>query len=92
MSLLVAETVCAEDDEEFKAKLLGSTLFMSGVTSLLMTSVGAKLPLFQGAAPDYVIPLLAMAAISKEKCEAPILGKCWFEKAMRSRSSLVNIL
>ena len=27
-----------------------------------------RLPLFQGAAPDYVIPLLAMAAISKERC------------------------
>lgn len=69
MSLLVAETVCAEEDEEFKAQLLGSTLFMSGVTSLLMTFVGTRLPLFQGAAPDYVIPLLAMAAISKERCE-----------------------
>lgn len=68
VTLLVAETVCAENDEEFKAKLLGSTLFMSGVTTLLMTFVGMRLPLFQGAAPDYVIPLLAMAAINKERC------------------------
>lgn len=68
VSLLVAETVCAENDEEFKAKLLGTTLFMSGVTTLLMTFVGMRLPLFQGAAPDYVIPLLAMAAINKERC------------------------
>jgi len=42
---------------------------MSGVTTLLMTFVGARLPLFQGAAPDYVIPLLAMAAINKESCK-----------------------
>ncbi|KAL4232262.1 hypothetical protein ACF0H5_009836 [Mactra antiquata] len=72
VSLLVAETVCAENDEEFKAKLLGTTLFMSGVTTLLMTFFGARLPLFQGAAPDYVIPLLAMAAISKERCEIDV--------------------
>ncbi|XP_045190220.2 solute carrier family 23 member 1-like isoform X2 [Mercenaria mercenaria] len=69
VSLLVAETVCAENDEEFKAKLLGTTLFVSGITTLLMTFVGMRLPLFQGAAPDYVIPLLAMAAINKERCE-----------------------
>jgi nucleobase transporter 1/2 len=69
VSLLVAETVCAENDEEFKAELLGTTLFMSGITTLLMTFVGVRLPLFQGAAPDYVIPLLAMAAINKERCE-----------------------
>ncbi|WAR22130.1 S23A2-like protein [Mya arenaria] len=68
VSLLVAETVCAEEDEEFKARLLGTTLFMSGITTLLMTFFGARLPLFQGAAPDYVIPLLAMAAINKDQC------------------------
>ena len=32
------------------------------------TACNFRLPLFQGAAPDYVIPLLAMAAISKERC------------------------
>ena len=42
VSLLVAETVCAEEDEEFKARLLGTTLFMSGVTTLLMTYFGIR--------------------------------------------------
>ena len=42
MSLLVAETVCAEEDEEFKARLLGTTLFMSGITTLLMTYFGIR--------------------------------------------------
>ena len=42
VSLLVAETVCAEEDEEFKAQLLGTTLFMSGVTTLLMTYFGIR--------------------------------------------------
>ncbi|XP_045190076.2 solute carrier family 23 member 1-like [Mercenaria mercenaria] len=69
VSLLVAEVICAENDEEIKAKLLGTTLFMSGVTTLLMTFVGARLPLFQGAAGDYVIPLLVMVAIDKDRCD-----------------------
>jgi hypothetical protein len=34
-----------------------------------MTFLGVRLPLFQGAAPDYVIPLLAMAEINKEQCK-----------------------
>lgn len=27
-----------------------------------------RLPLFQGPAPDYIVPLLAMQAVNKNKC------------------------
>lgn len=68
ISLLVAEVVCAENDEEMKAKLLGTTLFMSGITTLMMIFVGVRLPLFQGAAGDYVIPLLVLVAVDPNRC------------------------
>ncbi|KAK3094626.1 hypothetical protein FSP39_004171 [Pinctada imbricata] len=68
VSLLVAQVVCAEHQEEFKSKLLSSTLFMNGVTTLLMVLFGARLPLYQGASPEYVVPLLAFAAIEKDRC------------------------
>ncbi|XP_060063606.1 solute carrier family 23 member 2-like [Ylistrum balloti] len=68
VSLLVAEVVCAEDNDEFKAKLLSSTLFMNGVTTFFMVTLGIRLPLYQGATPDYVAPLLAMSQIDKGKC------------------------
>lgn len=68
VSLLVAEVVCAEENEDFKAKLLSSTLFMNGITTFLMVMVGIRLPLYQGATPDYVAPLLAMAQIDKDRC------------------------
>ncbi|OWF42908.1 solute carrier family 23 member 1-like isoform X2 [Mizuhopecten yessoensis] len=68
VSLLVAQVVCAEDNEDFKAKLLSSTLFMNGITTLLMVTLGIRLPLYQGATPDYVAPLLAMAELDKDRC------------------------
>ncbi|XP_033757145.1 LOW QUALITY PROTEIN: solute carrier family 23 member 1-like [Pecten maximus] len=68
VSLLVAQVVCAEENEDFKAKLLSSTLFMNGITTLLMVTLGIRLPLYQGATPDYVAPLLAMADIDKGRC------------------------
>ncbi|XP_060079225.1 solute carrier family 23 member 1-like [Ylistrum balloti] len=68
VSLLVAQVVCAEDNEDFKARLLSSTLFMNGITTLLMVTLGIRLPLYQGASPDYVAPLLAMADIDKGGC------------------------
>ncbi|XP_078311878.1 solute carrier family 23 member 1-like [Crassostrea virginica] len=69
VSLLVAEYACAEHDEDFKSRLLASTLFMNGITTLLMVTIGVRLPLYQGATPDYVAPLVAMAAIDKDRCQ-----------------------
>jgi len=46
VSLLVAQVVCAEADEDFKAKLLSSTLFMNGITTLLMVTLGIRFVLF----------------------------------------------
>ncbi|XP_033758171.1 solute carrier family 23 member 2-like [Pecten maximus] len=42
VSLLMAEVVCAEDNDEFKAKLLSSTLFMNGVTTFFMVTLGVR--------------------------------------------------
>ncbi|XP_045169652.2 solute carrier family 23 member 1-like [Mercenaria mercenaria] len=70
VSLLVAEAVCASNNEIFKARLLSSTLFMSGVTTVVMNLFGIRLPLFQGAASEYVIPLLLVANVDGTFCSS----------------------
>ena len=42
VSILVAETVCASNNDVFKAKLLSSTLFMNGITTLAMCLFGIR--------------------------------------------------
>ncbi|WAQ99328.1 S23A1-like protein [Mya arenaria] len=79
VSLLVADVVCASQREDIKARLLSSTLLMSGVTTLLMNLIGIRLPLFQGATTVYIIPLLLMSGIDDTFCTGretdPGLGK-----------------
>lgn len=70
ISTLVAEVVCASHDSEFRARLLSSTLFMTGLTTLLMVTVGSRLPLFQGAAVEYLAPLLALGTVDTTFCIA----------------------
>ncbi|OWF38213.1 Solute carrier family 23 member 1 [Mizuhopecten yessoensis] len=43
---------------------------MSGVTTLLMVTVGVRLPLFQGPVAAYIIPMLALKMIDKNICIA----------------------
>ncbi|XP_045169343.2 solute carrier family 23 member 2-like isoform X2 [Mercenaria mercenaria] len=68
VSLLVAEAVCASDNNVFKAKLLSSTLFMSGITTVAMNLFGIRLPLYQGASASYIIPLLLVANTDGNFC------------------------
>lgn len=68
VSLFVAKLVCAQADEDFKAKLLCTTMFMSGVCSILQTVVGIRLPLYQGPSIEYMIPLMAMSTLTEWQC------------------------
>ncbi|XP_053374769.1 solute carrier family 23 member 1-like isoform X2 [Mercenaria mercenaria] len=67
-ALLVADIVCARTDENFKARLLSTTLFISGITTFLQNTVGVRLPLYQGPAMTYLVPLLAMSSLPEWRC------------------------
>ncbi|KAK3087985.1 hypothetical protein FSP39_013082 [Pinctada imbricata] len=67
-AIMGAQVVCAEDDAELKAQLLGSILFVNGLSTLIMVTVGSRLPLYQGAYGSYLIPLLTLAAIQPDRC------------------------
>ena len=42
LSLMVAEAVCGDKNPEFKTKLLSTTLFMDGITTLAMVLIGVR--------------------------------------------------
>ena len=41
-SLLVADILCARENEEFKARLLSTTMFLSGICTLLQNTIGVR--------------------------------------------------
>ncbi|WAR21514.1 S23A2-like protein, partial [Mya arenaria] len=67
-SLLVADILCARADEALKARLLSTTMFMSGVCTLLQNTIGIRLPLYQGPTASYVVPLLALMSLPAWAC------------------------
>ncbi|KAL5004152.1 hypothetical protein ScPMuIL_017608 [Solemya velum] len=71
LSLMVADAVCGADNNLFRTKLLSSTMFMDGITSLCMVLFGVRLPLFQGAAFEYVVPLMALQTLDVGRCSVP---------------------
>lgn len=68
IALLVVDVTCANLEEDLKTTLLSSSLFMCGICTMLMSFIGSRMPLVQGAAGDFLIPLLAMQVLDPEKC------------------------
>ncbi|KAH3788486.1 hypothetical protein DPMN_166630 [Dreissena polymorpha] len=69
-ALLVADILCARGDEALKARLLSTTMFMSGLCTLLQNTIGIRLPLYQGPTASYVVPLLALMGLKQWSCES----------------------
>ncbi|ESO95055.1 hypothetical protein LOTGIDRAFT_117723, partial [Lottia gigantea] len=76
VSLLVAELVCARDDDEIKAQLLSTTFMMAGIATLLMCTLGVGLPIFQGPSSSYVVPLLGLATLKEWRCPSEEMLAC----------------
>ncbi|XP_033745717.1 solute carrier family 23 member 1-like [Pecten maximus] len=71
ISLLVAQAVNGEHDPELRGSLLSSTMFMCGFTTMIMSLFGTRLPIFQGGAAEYIIPLLVLQDdVQKQKGNA----------------------
>ncbi|OWF52785.1 Solute carrier family 23 member 2 [Mizuhopecten yessoensis] len=67
-TLLVADLACGYGDELLKAELLSTTLFASGMSTLLMVTIGVRLPIYQGPALAFVTPLVALKTLPDWKC------------------------
>ncbi|KAK3095394.1 hypothetical protein FSP39_014165 [Pinctada imbricata] len=67
-TFLVAEVMCARDEDWFKAQLLSISLLMSGVCTLLQNTIGVRLPVYQGPISSYIIPLLNLLDVPEFAC------------------------
>lgn len=73
VSLLVAEVVCASNDSAFKARLLSSTLFMTGFTTLLMVTLGVRYALTFDM--SWVQALVLMVALISREIDVCLVAR-----------------
>ncbi|CAL1537464.1 unnamed protein product [Lymnaea stagnalis] len=70
VSIIVSEVVCAKDDDIIKTQILSASFLMIGLSTFAMSTFGVRLPVFQGPAATYLIPLIAMRELPEWKCPA----------------------
>jgi len=57
-----------DDDDVGVSELIGTILFVSGLATLLQSTLGVRLPIVQGSTITFVVPTLAILAQPQWKC------------------------
>ncbi|XP_056275405.1 solute carrier family 23 member 2 isoform X3 [Pseudoliparis swirei] len=65
---LLAEAMCVGNDKWATSQLIGTIFFCVGITTLLQTTLGCRLPLFQASAFAFLAPARAILSLDKWKC------------------------
>ncbi|XP_018424226.1 PREDICTED: solute carrier family 23 member 2 [Nanorana parkeri] len=67
---LLVEAMCVGFDQWATSQLIGTIFFCVGITTLLQTTFGCRLPLFQASAFAFLAPARAILSLEKWKCNA----------------------
>ncbi|XP_028909287.1 solute carrier family 23 member 1 isoform X8 [Ornithorhynchus anatinus] len=65
---LLAEALCVGKDQAVIGQLIGTIFTCVGITTLVQTTFGIRLPLFQASAFAFLVPAKAILALDKWKC------------------------
>ncbi|KAK7804340.1 hypothetical protein U0070_015641 [Myodes glareolus] len=65
---LLAEALCVGRDQHMVSQLIGTIFACVGITTLIQTTVGIRLPLFQASALAFLVPARAILALDRWKC------------------------
>ncbi|XP_064018334.1 solute carrier family 23 member 1 [Pogoniulus pusillus] len=65
---LLAESLCVGKDQLTISYLIGTIFTCVGLTTLIQTTVGIRLPLFQASALAFLIPAKSILALEKWRC------------------------
>uniref|UniRef100_UPI00398EDD3C solute carrier family 23 member 2-like isoform X4 n=1 Tax=Pristiophorus japonicus TaxID=55135 RepID=UPI00398EDD3C len=65
---LLVDAMCVGFDQWATSQLIGTIFFCVGLTTLLQSTLGCRLPLFQASAFAFLAPARAILALEKWKC------------------------
>ncbi|XP_058533777.1 solute carrier family 23 member 1 isoform X2 [Ochotona princeps] len=65
---LLAEAMCVGQDQHMVSQLIGTIFVCVGITTLVQTTLGIRLPLFQASALAFLVPAQAILSLDKWKC------------------------
>ncbi|XP_060073951.1 solute carrier family 23 member 1-like isoform X2 [Ylistrum balloti] len=88
ISFTIADLACAERNDLIRVKLFCTSVFMVGLTTIVQSAFGMRLPMFQGASGAFLGPLLSMRTAGIWSCD--FVGDVGIHQNSTNLTSYVN--
>ncbi|ELU13612.1 hypothetical protein CAPTEDRAFT_122178 [Capitella teleta] len=70
--MLVAPALCMGTNFVVAAELLGTIFFVSGINTVLQSSIGSRLPIVQGGSFNFLVPTFVILKLPRFQCPSSI--------------------
>lgn len=64
----LAPALCMREEDPARGYLISTIFFISGIGTLIQTSLGIRLPIIQGCSVTFLVPILATMALPEWRC------------------------
>ncbi|XP_034182714.1 solute carrier family 23 member 2 isoform X2 [Osmia lignaria lignaria] len=68
---ILCPALCMAEDDPARSYIISTMIFVTGLVTLLQTTIGCRLPLVQGGTISFLVPTLAILSLPQWKCPAP---------------------
>ncbi|XP_076653662.1 solute carrier family 23 member 1 [Halictus rubicundus] len=68
---ILTPALCMAEDDPSRSYIISTMIFVTGLVTLIQTTVGCRLPLVQGGTISFLVPTLAILNLPQWKCPAP---------------------
>lgn len=79
LPLIVAGPVCFDLDRSLLNQLIGTSFFISGLTTFLQTFFGTRLPIIQGPSAAFIVPAIVLISL-QGPCPQPLTDNSTVEE------------
>ncbi|XP_011140392.1 solute carrier family 23 member 1 [Harpegnathos saltator] len=68
---ILTPALCMAEDDPSRSYIISTMIFVTGLVTLIQSTVGCRLPLVQGGTISFLVPTLAILNLPQWQCPAP---------------------
>ncbi|XP_024879183.1 solute carrier family 23 member 1-like isoform X1 [Temnothorax curvispinosus] len=68
---ILTPALCMAEDDPARSHVISTMIFVTGIVTLIQTTVGCRLPLVQGGTISFLVPTLAILNLPQWECPRP---------------------
>jgi len=84
---LLCPQLCIAGDDPARGYIISTIFFVSGLVTLLQSSLGVRLPIIQGGTFSFLVPTIAILSLPEFKCPAQFQDEKWVGNVTSSDES-----